>query len=414
MLDTISNALNAFYQNSGFAQLFIDDNYKFLIMIVIALFLMWLAIAKKFEPLFLLPISFGILLANLPNCGIMNEPVKEFVNAITSITVDQNGMIVNASGEQAFTGNILSNGGFLYYLSQGSIMSIFLPLMFLCIGALTDFSSLIANPKYLILGAGAQFGIFIAFVGALLFGFDLKEAASIATIGSANGSAAIYASTILNPALLSRIAITAYLYIALIPIIQPPIMRALTTKKERAIQMNPIREVSQREKILFPIITALIIILLLPDTAPLIGMLMLGNLFRESGITQKLAANSSEAIMYILSILIGIAIGATTRADQFLELRTLIILGLGLIAFIFSTAFGIIFGNIMCKLTGYKVNPLIGAAGICAVPVSAKVVQQVCQEENPSNSLLAHAIGSNVAGIIGSIVATGIFLSFYK
>lgn len=411
MLDMIMEALVKFWESSGFAQFFIDDNYKFAIMIAVALFFLWLAIAKKYEPLLLLPISFGMLLANLPNSGVMNEPVRELIDVI-SLEVDQFGNALPALKQ--VSGDVTTNGGLLYYIFQGDALGIFPPLIFMGVGALTDFGPLIANPKSLLLGAAAQFGIFAAFLGALLLGFDLKEACSIGIIGGADGPTAIFTTTQLAPHLLSRITVAAYSYMALIPVIQPPIMKLLTTKEERAIKMEQLRVVSKREKILFPIITSMLVILILPDTASLIGMLMLGNLFRESGVTQKLATHASEALMYIVSIFIGISVGATTRADQFLELQTLFILALGLCAFAFSTAAGVIFGKIMCKLSGGKVNPLIGAAGVSAVPMAARVAQKVGQEENPNNYLLMHAMGPNVAGVIGSAIASGIFLSFYR
>ncbi len=408
MFAMLGDAVLDFLSNSGFAQFFIGDNYKFLIMIAVSLFFMYLAIAKKFEPLLLLPISFGMLLANLPNSGLMNEPIKELINVIGIDMESQMPMLAQVPGET------VTNGGLLWYIFQGDALGIFPPLIFMGVGALTDFGPLIANPKSLILGAAAQFGIFAAFMGALALGFTPEQAASIGIIGGADGPTAIFTATQLAPQLLSRITVAAYSYMALIPIIQPPIMRLLTTKKERMIKMEQLRPVSQREKILFPIITAMLVILILPDTASLIGMLMLGNLFRESGVTQKLAVHASEALMYCVSIFIGISVGATTRADQFLQLETIKILVLGLAAFAFSTAAGVIFGKIMCKLTGGKVNPLIGAAGVSAVPMAARVAQKVGQEENPNNYLLMHAMGPNVAGVIGSAIAAGIFLSLYR
>lgn len=408
MLDMLREAVLNFFANSGFAQFFIGDNYKFLIMIAVSLFFMYLAIAKKFEPLLLLPISFGMLLANLPNSGLMAEPVKELINVIGVDPSSQMPYLAQVSGDTT------SNGGLLWYIFQGDELGIFPPLIFMGVGALTDFGPLIANPKSLLLGAAAQFGIFAAFLGALALGFTPQEAASIGIIGGADGPTAIFTTTQLAPHLLSRVTVAAYSYMALIPIIQPPIMKALTTKEERMIKMEQLRTVSQREKILFPIITAMLVILILPDTASLIGMLMLGNLFRESGVTQKLATHASEAMMYIISIFIGVSVGATTRADQFLQLETIKVLVLGLAAFAFSTAAGVIFGKIMCKLSGGKVNPLIGAAGVSAVPMAARVAQKVGQEENPNNYLLMHAMGPNVAGVIGSAIASGIFLSLYR
>lgn len=383
-MEQLFEALKDFLLSTGFAQFAQGDNYKYLIMIVIACFLLYLAIVKKYEPLLLLPIAFGMLLANLPGAGIMNEPTDT------------------------------SNGGLLWYIFQGDELGIFPPLIFMGVGVLTDFGPLIANPKSLLLGAAAQFGIFAAFLGALCLGFNFQEAASIGIIGSADGPTAIFTTTQLAPHLLSRVTVAAYSYMALIPIIQPPIMKLLTTKKERAIKMEQLRVVSKKERILFPIITAILVILIVPDTASLIGMLMLGNLFKESGVTEKLAHHASEALMYVVSIFIGVSVGATTRADQFLQAQTLFILLLGLIAFCISTASGVIGGKIMCKLSGGKVNPLIGAAGVSAVPMAARVAQNVGQKENPNNYLLMHAMGPNVAGVIGSAIASGIFLQLYR
>lgn len=383
-MEQLFEALKDFLLSTGFAQFAQGDNYKYLIMIVIACFLLYLAIVKKYEPLLLLPIAFGMLLANLPGAGIMNEPTDT------------------------------SNGGLLWYIFQGDELGIFPPLIFMGVGVLTDFGPLIANPKSLLLGAAAQFGIFAAFLGALCLGFNFQEAASIGIIGGADGPTAIFTTTQLAPHLLSRVTVAAYSYMALIPIIQPPIMKLLTTKKERAIKMEQLRVVSKKERILFPIITAILVILIVPDTASLIGMLMLGNLFKESGVTEKLAHHVSEALMYVVSIFIGVSVGATTRADQFLQAQTLFILLLGLIAFCISTASGVIGGKIMCKLSGGKVNPLIGAAGVSAVPMAARVAQNVGQKENPNNYLLMHAMGPNVAGVIGSAIASGIFLQLYR
>lgn len=408
MFEMLGEAVLDFFASSGFAQFFIGDNYKFLIMIVVALILMYLAIVKKFEPLLLLPISFGMLLANLPNSGLMDEPVKEILSVIGVDTATGMPYLAEVEGETTTV------GGLLYYIYQGDVLGIFPPLIFMGVGALTDFGPLIANPKSLLLGAAAQFGIFAAFLGALALGFTPGEAASIGIIGGADGPTAIFTTTNLAPHLLSRITVAAYSYMALIPIIQPPIMKLLTTKEERSIKMEQLRTVSQKEKILFPIITSMLVILIIPDTASLIGMLMLGNLFRESGVTQKLATHASEALMYVLSIFIGISVGATTRADEFLEIETIEILVLGLAAFAFSTGAGVLLGRVMCKISGGKINPLIGAAGVSAVPMAARVAQKVGQEENPNNYLLMHAMGPNVAGVIGSAIASGIFLSLYR
>ncbi len=408
MFKVLEDAFVELILNSGFAQFFVDDNYKFFIMILVALFFLYLAIVKKYEPLLLLPIAFGMLLANLPNSGLMNAPVHHLVDVLGLDMSTGLPYLTQVEGESA------SHGGLLWYIYQGDELGIFPPLIFMGVGALTDFGPLIANPKSLLLGAAAQFGIFAAFLGALALGFTPQEAASIGIIGGADGPTAIFTTTKLAPELLSRVTVAAYSYMALIPIIQPPIMKALTTKEERMIKMEQLRTVSQKEKILFPIITSMLVILILPDTASLIGMLMLGNLFKESGVTQKLASHASEAMMYIISIFIGISVGATTRADQFLQFETIKILVLGLAAFAFSTAAGVIFGKIMCKLSGGKVNPLIGAAGVSAVPMAARVAQKVGQEENPNNYLLMHAMGPNVAGVIGSAIASGIFLSIYR
>ncbi|MCI8804968.1 MAG: sodium ion-translocating decarboxylase subunit beta [Clostridiales bacterium] len=383
-MDFLIKSVSEFLNDSGFIQFFEPEGYKFLIMIIVSLFFMYLAIVKKYEPLLLLPIAFGMLLANLPLAGLMNPPTET------------------------------ENGGLLWYIFQGDELGIFPPLIFLGVGVMTDFGPLIANPKSLLLGAAAQFGIFTAFLGALLIGFTPKEAASIGIIGGADGPTAIYTTTKLAPHILSTIAVAAYSYMALIPIIQPPIMRALTTKKERAIKMEQLRSVSKTEKIIFPIAVTILVILILPSTASLIGMLMLGNLFKECGVTEKLAQHASEAMMYIISIFIGITVGATAKADTFLTAKTLGILALGLFAFIISTAAGVIFGKIMCKLSKGKINPLIGAAGVSAVPMAARVAQNVGKEENPNNYLLMHAMGPNVAGVIGSAVASGIFLSMFK
>ena len=371
MMTDIQGALLNFIKTSGFFLLFQDDNWKFLVMIGFALLFIWLAIAKKFEPLLLLPIAFGMLLANIPGNTLMQSP------------------------QESMTGK----AGLLWYIFQGDEYGLFPPLIFMGVGALTDFGPLIANPKSFLLGAAAQFGIFAAFLGI---------------IGGADGPTAIFTTTQLAPHILSSVTVAAYSYMALIPIIQPPIMKLLTTKKERSIQMQQLRVVSKREKILFPIITAIIVIMILPDTASLIGMLMLGNLFRESGVTDKLAHHASEALMYVLSIFIGVSVGATTRADNFIKLDTIMILVLGLAAFALSTTAGVLLGKVMCKLSGGKINPLIGAAGVSAVPMAARVAQKVGQQENPNNYLLMHAMGPNVAGVIGSAVASGVFLSLMK
>ena len=372
------NIMQSLWSNSGFAAL----TWQHFVMIAIACVLIYLAIAKKFEPFLLLPIAFGILLANLPLTGIMNEP----------------------QGDEP--------GGLLYYIYLGVKLGIYPSLIFLGIGAMTDFGPLIARPSCLFLGAGAQFGICVAFVIAS-FAFSPQEAASIAIIGGADGPTAIFLTSRLAPHLLSAIAIAAYSYMALIPMIQPPIMRALTTKKEREIVMKQMREVSKLEKICFPIIVSIFCILLLPPVAPLIGMLMLGNLFRESGVVERLSSTVQNALINIVTIFLGVTVGATAAADKFLSPGTLMIIGLGLVAFVFSTIGGLLLGKLMCALSGGKINPLIGSAGVSAVPMAARVSQIEGQKANPANYLLMHAMGPNVAGVIGSAVAAGILLSLF-
>lgn len=380
-LEMLKEAFIGFFQASGIVAL----GYKSVIMIIVALFFMYLAIAKQYEPLLLLPISFGMLLVNLPLNGLMD------------------------TASDSSTGI----GGMLYYLYQGDHLGIFPPLIFMGVGAMTDFGPLIANPKSILLGAAAQFGIFTSFLGAILLGFDPNEAASIGIIGGADGPTAIYLATKLAPKLLGPIAVAAYSYMALVPVIQPPIMRMLTTKEERAIQMEQLRPVSKLEKILFPIIVTILVILLIPSSSSLIGMLMLGNLFKESGVVPKLVHAASETMMYIVTIFIGVTVGATSSAEAFLNAKTLGILALGLVAFAIGTASGVLFGKLMCKLSGGKVNPLIGSAGVSAVPMAARVAQKVGREENPNNYLLMHAMGPNVAGVIGSAIAAGVFLTIY-
>ncbi|MBQ4061265.1 MAG: sodium ion-translocating decarboxylase subunit beta [Christensenellaceae bacterium] len=352
-------------------------------MIAVACVLIYLAIVKQYEPLLLLPIAFGMLLANLPLTGITQE------------------------------------GGLLYYLSKGVKLGIFPPLIFLGVGCMTDFGPLIANPKSLLLGAAAQLGIFIAFIGAMLLGsipaigFTAQDAASIGIIGGADGPTAIFLTSKLAPELLGPIAVAAYSYMALVPVIQPPIMKALTTKEERKIKMAQLRPVSKREKIFFPIVVTLVTSLILPSAAPLIGMLMLGNLFRESFVVERLNKTAQNELMNIVTIFLGVCVGSTATAEAFLNWKTLGIFAMGIIAFSFGTAGGVLLGKLMCKLTKGKVNPLIGAAGVSAVPMAARVAQKVGQKEDPSNFLLMHAMGPNVAGVIGSAVAAGILLSLF-
>ncbi len=354
-------------------------------MLVVACVLIYLAIVKKYEPLLLLPIAFGVLLANLPLANLMAPP------------------------EEGST----EPGGLLYYLYLGVKKGIYPSLIFLGIGAMTDFGPLIARPSSLIMGAAAQFGIYVAFTIAIAVGFTPKEAASIGIIGGADGPTAIYLTTRLAPERLPAIAIAAYSYMALIPIIQPPIMRALTTKKERQVKMEQLRHVSKTEKIIFPIVVAVLCILLLPSVAPLIGMLMLGNLFKESGVVDRLSDTAQNALINIVTIFLGVTVGATAKAETFLQLQTLMIIGLGLVAFMFSTVGGVLIGKLMCVLSGGKINPLIGSAGVSAVPMAARVSQVEGQKANPGNYLLMHAMGPNVAGVIGSAVAAGVLLALF-
>lgn len=374
-----------FLGDSGFAQITWQQG----IMIGIACFLIYLAIKKEYEPLLLLPIAFGMLLANLPLSGLWDAPTGTY-------------------GTDDF-----QPGGLLYYLYMGVKLGIYPPLIFLGIGTMTDFGPLIANPKSLLLGAAAQLGIFVAFILALLVGFSPEAAASIGIIGGADGPTAIFVTTKLAPQYLGPIAVAAYSYMALIPIIQPPIMRAFTTKEERQIVMEQLRPVSKLEKIIFPIAVATLSSLLVPSAAPLLGMLMLGNLFRESLVVDRLSKTAQNELMNIITIFLGVTVGATATAEAFLSPDTLKIIGLGLVAFSFGTLGGVLFGKIMCKLTGGKVNPLIGSAGVSAVPMAARVSQVVGQQENPGNFLLMHAMGPNVAGVIGSAVVAGVLLSLF-
>ncbi len=422
-----SSGITWFVQNLNLDQGF-DFNYIFsgslgnLLMIIIAFTLMYLAIKKEFEPLLLLPIAFGMFLVNLPISGIMDGPItqltfngvtEEFQGSITQVASRVALVFESQTGANFYDHAKEIPGGLLYYIYYGNKLGIFPPLIFMGVGVMTDFAPLLANPKSFLLGAAAQFGIFLAFFGALVFGFGNGEAASIAIIGGADGPTAIYTAIKLAPHLLAPIAVAAYSYMSLVPIIQPPIMRALTTKEERMIKMEQLRPVSQLEKILFPIIVTLLVILILPSTTALIGMLMFGNLIKVSGVTEKLADVASGPLMYTITIFLGITVGATTRAADFLNTSTLFILILGLLAFAFGTTSGVLLGKLMCKLSGGKINPLIGAAGVSAVPMAARVVQKVGQEENSSNFLLMHAMGPNVAGVIGSAVAAGVFLSLY-
>ena len=374
-------ALQEILAGSGFAAL-AEDPRK-LVMILIAFVLLYLGIGKKFEPLLLVPIAFGMLLSNFPITGLLNPPVGG------------------------------SSPGMLWVFYQGVEHAIYPSIIFLGIGAMTDFGPLIARPSSLLLGAAAQLGIFAAFLLALALGFPEAVAAAIGIIGGADGPTAILVASRLARDYLPAIAIAAYSYMALIPMIQPPLMRMLTTQKEREIKMEQLRPVSKAEKIIFPIAVATVVILLIPDTAPLIGMLMLGNLLRECGVTERLSDTAQNALCNIVTIFLGLSVGCKAGADTFLTWETIKIIALGLIAFTFSTCGGLIFGKVMCKLTGGKVNPLIGSAGVSAVPMAARVSQVEGQKANPANFLLMHAMGPNVAGVIGSAVAAGFMLKVF-
>lgn len=401
------DAVKGIFLSSGLANL----NWQNYAMIAISCVLLYLAIKKQYEPLLLLPIAFGMLLVNLyPE--IMSPPNVEL---LTQQQADAVGFNTAGHAAQVIDGVTYyenpTYGGLLYYLYQGVKLGIYPPLIFLGIGCMTDFGPLIANPKSLILGAAAQIGIFVTFTGAIFLGFTEAEAGAIGIIGGADGPTAIYVTTKLAPHLLGSIAIAAYSYMALVPIIQPPIMKLLTTKKERAVVMEQLRPVSKLEKILFPIIVVILIAIFLPDAAPLVGMLMLGNLFKESGVVDRIAKAAQNELMNIITIFLGTTVGATASGTNFLKLDTIKIIVLGLIAFCMGTAFGVLFGKIMYKLTGGKINPLIGSAGVSAVPMAARVSQKVGQQENPGNFLLMHAMGPNVAGVIGSAVAAGVLLN---
>ncbi len=379
MLGTIASTLTELTASSGLANMTLGH----LIMILITIGLFYLAIAKGFEPLLLIPIAFGMLLANLPVADLSS----------------------------------FSQGGLMYYLYQGIKIGIYPPLIFMGVGAMTDFGPLIANPKSFLLGAAAQLGIFVAFIGAMIIGFSPQEAGSIGIIGGADGPTALYTASKLlvnspgGEGLIASIAIAAYSYMALVPIIQPPFMKLLTTPKERAVVMEQLRPVSKLEKVVFPIMVTIVVSLLVPSAAPLIGMLMLGNLFRESGVTERLSKTAQNELMNIVTIFLGVSVGATASADRFLTAQTLGIVAMGLAAFIFGTIGGVLFGKIMYVITGGKVNPLIGSAGVSAVPMAARVSQKVGQQYNPANFLLMHAMGPNVAGVIGSAVAAGVLIS---
>ena len=461
-----------FLGDTGIAQLFKDPKwFQYLAMYVIIGALFYLAIVKKFEPLLLMPIAFGMLLANLPGANLMHldmffdeyyitvqdgqisgtlaAHMQNFLyyldmNGLSDLySVTNDSIVFNLSsltedGVAAFNSmfdlylggaakisdgtvhikmtymikEVINNGGLVDILYLGVKLGVYPSLIFLGVGAMTDFSPLIANPKSLLMGAGAQLGVFVAFFGALLIGFTPMEAGAIGIIGGADGPTAILVTKELAPQLLGAIAIAAYSYMALIPIIQPPFMRLLTTEKERKIRMTNLRPVSKTEKIIFPIVVTLLVVMIVPDAAPLVGFLMLGNLFNVSGVADRLSKTSQNELINIMTIFLGVSVGATANAESFLKLQTLGIIALGLTAFVISTCGGLVVGKIMCKVTGGKINPLIGSAGVSAVPMAARVAQDEGRKADPSNFLLMHAMGPNVAGVIGSAVAAGVFLTF--
>ena len=412
----VMEALTGIAQSTGFA----NATWQEYVMIAIACVLLYLAIVKQFEPLLLLPIAFGMLLANLPLAGMMGDPVyteyalTDYAKALSDAALKNKEVIagVNAAGEMVYRVET-SNGGLLYYLYQGVKLGIYPPLIFMGVGAMTDFAPLIANPKSLLMGAGAQFGIFFAFTVAILLGFDAREASAIGIIGGADGPTAIFVTTKLAPHLLGPIAVAAYSYMALVPVIQPPIMKLLTTKKERLIRMDTLRPVSKTETIIFPIVVTLLVSFLLPDAAPLIGMLMLGNLMRVTGVVDRISKTAQNELMNIVTIFLGVTVGATANGSTFLDGDTIKVIFLGVFAFGFGTVGGVVVAKIMNWFTGGKINPLIGSAGVSAVPMAARVSQVVGQKEDPGNFLLMHAMGPNVAGVIGSAVAAGVFLQLF-
>ena len=382
---------------------------KTLIMYVIVGVLVYLAVVKGFEPLLLLPIATGMLLANLPGANLFH--MEWFVDGVP---VMRDGIEVMSTKLSDVVSYAVGNGGLLDILYLGVKLGIYPSLIFLGVGAMTDFSPLISNPKSIFLGGAAQLGVFMAFFGALLFGFSPQVASAIGIIGGADGPTAILVTKILAPEYLGPIAIAAYSYMALIPMIQPPIMKLMTTKKERSVVMTTLRPVSKKELVIFPIMVIIVVCLMLPDAAPLIGFLMFGNLLNVSGVTDRLSKTAQNELINIVTIFLGISVGATASAKTFLDAKTLLIIALGLVAFCFSTFGGLLGGKIMYLLSGGKVNPLIGSAGVSAVPMAARVSQKVGQEEVTGNFLLMHAMGPNVAGVIGSAIAAGVFLALYQ
>ena len=395
-MGAILTNISEIFAKSGWAQIFFTEGgWKYAVMLAVSCVLLYLAIVKQFEPLLLLPIGFGMLMTNLPLDGIFHMDI--FINETNHI-------------DWALLG---SSGGMVDYIYLGVKLGIYPPLIFLGIGTMTDFEPLIARPSSLLLGAAAQLGIFFTFVGAKILGFTNQEAGAIGIIGGADGPTAIYVTTKLAPHLLGSIAVAAYCYMALVPVIQPPIMKALTTEKERQIVMTAPRRVSKTEKILFPIIVTIIVALTLPDAAILVGCLMMGNLMKESGVVERITKTAGNELMNIITIFLGFSVGCTTNAATFLNIQTVEIIVLGIVAFGVGTAGGVLLGKVMCVVTHGKINPLIGSAGVSAVPMAARVSQKVGQEYNPRNYLLMHAMGPNVAGVIGSAVAAGILINMF-
>ena len=416
-MEIFVDTLSGLVTGSGFAGLTIQS----VIMILLSFVLFYLAIVKQYEPLLMLPIAFGMLLTNLPLSGLYHPDLwnpatnpyfaPEYIEEMGNVTVNY---VKETSLDY---GKVLHEGGLLDMLYLGVKLGIYPPIIFLGIGSMTDFGPLIANPKSFLLGAAAQGGIFFTFLGACLLNltgvadFSLKEAASIAIIGGADGPTAIFLTSKLAPQLLGSIAVAAYSYMALVPVIQPPIMKLLTTEKERSVKMGQLRQVSKVEKVVFPIAVTVIVALIVPDAAALVGMLMLGNLMKESGVCDRLVKTAQNELMNIITIFLGVTVGATAVAENFLNVKTLFIIALGLIAFCIGTACGVLLGKLMYVISRGKINPLIGSAGVSAVPMAARVSQKVGQQTNPSNFLLMHAMGPNVAGVIGSAVAAGVLLS---
>ena len=416
-------AILNFCEQTGFYQFFQGDNWKCAVMIVIACVLLFLGIVKKFEPLLLVPIAIGMLVTNLPGAEMYHEilfagghihwdlfggsPITaEFIAEMQSSGVSEAVLSSVAVGQTVSV-------GLIDVLYLGIKLGIYPCLIFMGVGAMTDFGPLIANPKSLLLGAAAQLGIFMTYVGCRLLGFTGPEAGSVGIIGGADGPTAIFVTAMLAPALLGPIAVSAYSYMALVPVIQPPIMKALTTEKERQIVMKPLREVSKKEKIIFPVVVTIFVALLVPSAAPLIACLMLGNLFKECGVTERLSKTVQNELMNIVTIFLGVSVGATATGATFLSPKTLMILGMGIVAFGFGTAGGVLLAKFMNLFLKEKINPLIGSAGVSAVPMAARVSQKVGQEANPGNFLLMHAMGPNVAGVIGSAIAAGVMISLF-